>query len=76
MRGLAEREHDIVRQLGEEQDIGDVRVECLVEQARCLAGRDEHDRRPSVLADRGELVRRQRRRTGRVEHDLQMAAGE
>jgi hypothetical protein len=59
VRGFAEREHDVVRQLRQQQDVGDVCVERLVEQARCLTRCDEHHRRSRVLSNRGELVRGQ-----------------
>ena len=66
MRGLADREDDVVRQLREQEDVGDVRVERLLEEGRRLAGREDDDRRLRVLPDLRDLVLRERRRPRRV----------
>ena len=76
VRRLADREDDVLGQLRKQQDVGDVRLEGVLEQVGRLARGDEDDRRPGQLADGDQLVRRQARRARRVEHDLQMSAGE
>ena len=76
MARLADGEDDVVRQLWEQQDVGDVGLEGLLEQGRGAPGGEQDDRRPSVLPDPGDLVRRQLRAAGRVQHDLEVASGE
>ena len=77
VRGLAEREDDVLGQLRKQQDVGDaVGVEGLVEQRRRLAGGEDDDRRARVLADHRDLVGRQGRRAGAVHDHLEVAAGE
>ena len=76
MGRLADREDDVLRQLREEQDVGDVGVECVLEQRGRLTGGEQDDRCLRVLADRGELVGRQLGAAGCVQHGAEVAAGE
>ncbi len=74
---LPEREDDVVGQLRQQQDVCDaLGVQRFLEQGRRLARREDHDRRARVLADRCDLVRRERGRPGGVHDDLEMPAGE
>jgi hypothetical protein len=76
VRRLADREDDVLGQLRQEQHVGHVGVERLLEERR-VRSRGEHDhRRGRLLADRGQLVDGQRGRPGRVEHGAEVAAGE
>ena len=76
VRRLADREDDVVGQLREQEDVGDVRVERLLEELARLAGGENDDRCTRVLADDCQLVVRQRLRVGREQDDVQVAAGE
>ena len=74
--GLADGEDDVLGHLREEQDVGDVRVQRLLEQDRGLARGEQDDRRPRVLADRGDLVDGERRAPRPVEDLLEVPTGE
>jgi len=76
MTRLADGEDDVLGHLRQEQDVGDVGLERVLEERRGLAGGDEDDRRLRVLADRRELVGREHRAGGPVEDDAEMPAGE
>ena len=73
---LADREDHVLGQRGQQDDIGDVGPERLVEQERGLAGRDEQHRYPRVLADQRQVVHRQRRGAGRVQDAVEVTACE
>ena len=53
---LADGEDDVLGHLREEQDVRHVGVQRLLEQDRGLARGEQDDRRPRVLAERGDLV--------------------
>ena len=74
--GLADREDDVLGQLREQQDVGDVGVERGLEQGGGLARGEQDDRCLRVLADGRELVGGQLRAAGRVEDGAEVAAGE
>jgi len=76
VRRLANREDDVLDQLREQQDVGHVSVQRLVEQPGRAAGCNQQDRRTRVLADRVDLVCRERRAPGRVQDRLEMTPGE
>ena len=76
MACLADREDDVLGQLWEQEDVGDVGIECLLEQRRRFARGDEDDRSLRVLADGGQLVGGQRGAARRVQDGLEMTAGE
>ena len=71
---LANCEDDVLDELREQQDVGHVRLERLLEQPRRAVRRDEENRGAGVLADRGKLVRGQARAPRRVEDGVQVAA--
>ena len=74
VRRLANCEDDVLDELREQQDVGHVRLESLLEQPRRAVRRDEENRGAGVLADRGKLVRGQARAPRRVEDGVQVAA--
>ena len=76
MARLADREDDVLRQLRQRDEVGDAVLERLFEQAGAVAGREQDDRRPRVLAHRCQLSRRVVRPTRRVEDRVEVAAGE
>jgi len=74
---LADREHDVVRELRQQQHVGDVGGERVLEHRRGLrSGGDEDDRRPGLLADRGYLAGGELGRARGVEHAVEVPAGE
>src|SRR3954451_6444621 len=76
MAGLPNREDDVVGQLRQEQDVGDVVLQRVLEQLRGAVRGEQDDRRTSVLADRCDLVHRQRRGAGGVQDDLEVPTGQ
>ena len=72
--GLLDREDDVVGQLREQHDVGDVGVECVLQQARGASGGEQDYRRLRVLANRRHVVRRQSRAARRVQHNLQVSS--
>ena len=74
--GLPDREDDVVGELRKQQDVGDVRVQRVFEQARRAAGGEQDHGGLRVFPDRGYIVRRQRRAARRMQHDLQVPAGQ
>src|SRR5205823_7238271 len=73
---LADREDDVLRQLGQREHVGDPGLKRLLEQARALARGDEDHRRARVLADPGERVARELRPGRRLQDDVEVPAGE
>ena len=71
---LADREDDVVGQLRQKQDVGDVVLERIFEQRRRAVRGQQDDRRPRVLTQGGDLVHRQRCRASGVQDDLKVAA--
>ena len=76
VRRLADREDDVLGQRGQQEHVRHIRAEGVFEQGGCLAGRDQQERDTRVLADRRDLVRRQRRRARRKQDTVEMAAFE
>ena len=76
MAGLANREDDVLDELRQDEDVGHVRLERLVEQGRGLARANQDHRGTCQLADRGQLVDRQDRAARGVQDDLEMASGQ
>ena len=76
MRGLADREDDVVRELRQEQQVAHVGVERLLEHRAGLARGDQDQRRARLLADRGDLACRERRRASGVDDAVEVPAGE
>ena len=76
MRGLADRERHVFDELREKQDVRHVRVQRLLEQRGRPAGSNDQDRGAGELANRSELVRRQRGAPRRMEDGVQVTAGE
>src|SRR5689334_11931885 len=74
VRRLANRKDDVLDELWQQEDIGDVRLECLLEHARRPARGNDQDRGASVLANSCKLVRGQTRAPGRMEDGVQVAA--
>src|SRR5439155_13145832 len=74
VRRLSDREDDVLRQRGEQHDVGDVGPQRVVEQCRRLAGREHEQRYASELADCGDLVRGQRRRARAVQDTVEVPA--
>jgi hypothetical protein len=74
MARLADREHDVLRQLWEQEDVGNVGVKCLLEQGRRLTRGEQDDRRLRVLADGCDFVDGQSRAARGVQDSLQMAS--
>ena len=76
MARLANREHDVLRQLREQEDVGDIGVERLLEQGRGLTRGKQDDRRQRVLADGRDLLDGQSRAARGVQDGLQVATGQ
>ena len=76
MARLADREDDVLRQLRQQEDVGDVGVERLLEQRGRLARGEQDDRRLRVLADGGDLVGGEHGAPRCMENRLQVAAGQ
>jgi hypothetical protein len=75
MRGLADCEDDVVRQLRQQQHVAEVGVECLLEHAAGLTRGDHDQRRAGVLAQSCDLRGGERRLTRGEEDAVEMAAG-
>src|SRR5439155_19153185 len=71
---LADGKDDVLGQLREQQNVGDVCVECFLEQRGRLARGEEDDRGVRVLADRRDLVDGQRRAAGGMDDRLEVAS--
>ncbi len=71
---LADREDDVLDQLREQQDVGDLGLQRLLEHDRRPAGSDDQNRGARLLTNGCELIRRQTRAPGRVEDGVQVAA--
>ena len=56
VRRLADCEDDVLDELGQKQDVGDVCIQSLLEQPRGAARREHQNGGTSVLPDRRELV--------------------
>ena len=74
MCGLLDREDDVLDELRKQQDVGNVRVQCLLEQPRRAARRNDQDRGAGVLTNSCKLVRGQGRAPGRMEDGVQVTA--
>src|SRR6266542_4085981 len=71
---LADREDDVLDQLREQQDVGDLGLQRLLEHDRRPAGSDDQNRGARLITNGCELIRRQTRAPGRVEDGVQVAA--
>src|SRR5438093_8413622 len=76
MRGLADREDDVLRQLRQREDVGHACLERLLQQCSAAARAHHDHRRTSVLADGRQLVGGKLRPACGEEHCLEMATGE
>ena len=76
VRGLADREDHVLDELRQEQDVGYIRVQRLLEQPCRPAGSDDQDRSTRVLTDACKLIRRQRAAPRGMKDGVQVTAGE
>ena len=76
MAGLADREDDVLGQLRKQKDVGNVRVERVLEERGRLTRGEEDDRSLRVLADCRDLVGRKRRAVRGMEDRLEVASGQ